>query len=448
MKKTIVNAFSEEETNEVAKRTGFIKRDRKLPASSFLNALMFSVCNQQTTSLPDITSDLSANFDVDISKEALHKKFTSEAVGFLKELINIQIKRQFDLTTNRKENDGAEKAPFPSIKAKDSSKYSLPDTYSGAYPGFGNFSKKNGVMNIQYEYDLLKGNWLSVELTNVTRNDQKDSKETLGSITKGDLYIRDLGYITPSYLGCIIDREAFFLNRLPSQAGIYKLGKEQIKWKEIDKKFKNTGVPFLDIDVLIYKNKFLPCRMIIEPVNDDEYRKRLKDAENSAKSRKLGVSDDHKIRCRYNVFITNVDRETLPVERIRKAYYLRWQIELVFKTWKSYFEINKVKKVKIERLECQLLAKLLWILLNWNLFRACNQYVQKNKPAKGVSILKFFKRCLSFSSSLRLVVLRRMSIKKWLYETFIPSIDNTACEAPKGKSTHYQILSSIGFSLS
>jgi len=29
---------------------------------------------------------------------------------------------------------------------------------------------------------------------------------------------------------------------------------------------------------------------------------------------------------------------------VRKTYYLRWQIELVFKTWKSFFHIDKIKK--------------------------------------------------------------------------------------------------------
>lgn len=438
MERLILDSFSEEKIHAVARETGFIKRARKLSAQSFLNTLMFSVCNQQLTSLPDITSDLAVNFNIDISKEGLHKKFTPEATAFLRELINIKIRQQFDLIIE------GQKALFSTIKVKDSSKYSLPDTYQGAYPGFGNFSKKNGIMNIQYEYDLITGTWLSVELTNVTRNDQRDCKETLDSITEGDLHMRDLGYITPSYLECIIERKAFFLNRLPPQANIYTTEKEPIKWKDIDRKFKKTGGSCSDIDVLIYRDKLLPCRLIIEPVSDEEYKRRLKDAENSAKSRKVGISDDHKIRCRYNVFITNIKRGILSAERIRKTYYLRWQIELVFKTWKSYFEVHKVKKVKKERMECQLLAKLLWILLNWDLFRACNQYVQKTNPSKGLSVLKFFKRCLSFSFSLRLVLLKRIPMKKWLDEEFIPAIDNTACEAPKGKYTHYQWIKLFG----
>jgi hypothetical protein len=192
--------------------------------------------------------------------------------------------------------------------------------------------------------------------------------------------------------------------------------------------------------VLVYKKEQLGCRLIIERINDIEYKKRLKHAVNSAKSRGVGLSAKHRLRCRYNSFITNEDKTILPFEKIRKTYYLRWQIELVFKTWKSFFEINKVKKVRKERLECQLLAKLLWILLNWRLFQTCNQYIQKRAPDKGVSTIKFFKRCLSFSPSLRQVILQQMSLNKWLKKIFLPLVENTVCESRSNEITHYKIL--------
>lgn len=254
------------------------------------------------------------------------------------------------------------------------------------------------------------------------------------------MHIRDLGYITPVYLNAIVKKEAYFLNRLPPQVNLYNLKKEPLDWASIDRKFNKTGSDSLEIEVLVYKKEQLGCRLVIERINDDEYKKRLKHAVNSAKSRGVGLSEKHRIRCRYNSFITNVDKKILPVEKIRKTYYLRWQIELVFKTWKSFFEINEVKKVKKERLECQLLAKLLWILLNWRLFQTCNQHIQKKSPEKGVSTIKFFKRCLSFSHSLRLVILRQMTLTKWLKNIFLPLIENTGCEARNKEITHYKIL--------
>ncbi len=92
------------------------------------------------------------------------------------------------------------------------------------------------------------------------------------------------------------------------------------------------------------KNK-IPCRMLIEPVSDIEYCKRLKKAVEKTKSRCSVPSELLKIWLKYNLFITNVSANILPFEVIRKTYYLRWQIELVFKTWKSFFKIDRIKKV-------------------------------------------------------------------------------------------------------
>lgn len=297
----------------MAKQTKFMERSRKLPPFAFLNTLMFSVCNQSKVSLPDITADLNQQFSVDISKEALHKKFTGRAVRFLEAVIKERLNRQFALP----KEDGLNKH-FLGVNAKDSCKFSLPSTYEGDYPGFGNFSKKNGIMNLQYEYDLLGGNWKDIKLTNIKSNDQNESNQTVGSICKGHLYLRDLGYITPKYLKAVIKNGASFLNRLPSQVGICTVDGEPMDWDSIHRKFNKTGAMSLDMDVLAYKKEQIPCRLVIERVDDNEYRKRLKKAENSAKSQGVGVSKAHKIRCRYNIFITNVGKEILPTKALRK----------------------------------------------------------------------------------------------------------------------------------
>jgi len=420
-----------------------VKRGRKLTASNFVNTLMFPFCNQAKTSLQDIAADLGQQFGVRISKEAIHKKFTAQGVRFLEELVKVVLSQQFSLPV-----EDELKTNFSSIKIKDSTKFMLPCTYGKDYPGFGNFSKKKGMMNLQYEYDLISGKWEYIELTNINRNDQKDSRETAGSISKGGLYIRDLGYITPVYLKTIIKRGAYFLNRIHSQVNMRTLEGKHVDFVGIDRRFKKTGVTSMDIDVTVYEKDPIHCRLVVERVSEQEYKKRLEHARKSAKARNVGLSDRHKTRCRYNTFITNADRDILPMEKIRKTYYLRWQIELVFKTWKSFLEINKVKKVKKERMECQLLAKLLWILLNWSLFNTCNRYIQKEIPDRGISVLKFFKRCLGFSYTLRQVVLKRTDTFKWLYHVFLPMIDNTSCEASKGKQTHYQVMRELLTTLS
>jgi len=277
-------------------------------------------------------------------------------------------------------------------------------------------------------------------MTKGLRNDQRDSKETADNITKGDLHIRDLGYITPTYLLAIEDKEAFFLNRLPPKAGVFDKAMQPLDWKKMDASFRKKKLASMELDVLVYEKDKIPCRLIIEPVDDKEYCRRLEKAKISAKSRAGGITELYKIKLRYNTFITNVGAAILPLAVIRKTYYLRWQVELVFKTWKSFFRIDKIKKVKKERLECQLLAKLLWIQINWGLFRTYNIHVKQIDKEQGVSLLIFFKRCVKFSASLRLVLMKKLSMSVWLEQVYLPLIIDCLCAAPKNKHTHYQSM--------
>ncbi|OSX89874.1 hypothetical protein S3E15_02910 [Bacillus mycoides] len=64
-----------------------------------------------------------------------------------------------------------------------------------------------------------------------------------------------------------------------------------------------------------------------------------------------------------NVYITNTSLEGVPTNYVHSLYSLRWQIEILFKTWKSFFEIDECKNIKRERLECHLYGQLIGILL-------------------------------------------------------------------------------------
>ena len=58
------------------------------------------------------------------------------------------------------------------------------------------------------------------------------------------------------------------------------------------------------------------------------------------------MKDKSKRLMSMNVYITNTSPEEVPPNYVHSLYSLRWQIEILFKTWKSFFEIDECKGIK------------------------------------------------------------------------------------------------------
>lgn len=430
----IKEVFSEGHLRELARKSGFQQRSSKLLPHQFALAMIFSEGSNNNLSLLDLVAHLHADGANKISKVALHKKFSDQAVDFMNAIlldsINQKIRQDVsDFSTH-----------FSKILIKDSTKFSLQSDYDGEFKSYGNFSKKNGLLSIQFEYDVQTQQMMRLELHPGLRNDKADSNQTLKDLLPGSLYIRDLGYVSGEYLQAFQNNNAYFLNRLPPQASLFTPEGKPISWKEIHSRFSRKKLSFMEMDVLVFKDVKAPCKCIIEPVSKEEYKKRLEKQTTSSNSRHLNLSELQKIRLRYNIFITNAPEEKLSTKNIRRIYYLRWQIELLFKTWKSYYRINEVKVVKKQRLLCQLYGKLILIVIGARLRQIHQKVVSETNTEMGVSILKFNKRVSQLSREIKDLFLGKTNIMIWLEHRYLPLTSDCICNAPKGKETHYKIL--------
>ena len=65
----------------------------------------------------------------------------------------------------------------------------------------------------------------------------------------------------------------------------------------------------------------------------------------------------------WSVFITNVPRDWLAAKDIMLLYRLRWQVELIFKLWKSLAKLDAIAHCGPHRFLCQFYARLLALLV-------------------------------------------------------------------------------------
>jgi len=423
--------------SELARKSGFLQRVSKLKPAEFIDMLMFGELDHSQLSLQDYCNDLAQQHQRSLSKVGLHKRFNERTLKFLKSVLATQMAVKLDC------GQLSHWQPFSRVIITDSSKFTLPEQFKEHYPGFGNFGVSS-IMNIQYSFDLKHGNWENLELTKATQNDQSYSAKTLDQIKKGDLHIRDLGYVTLEYMGKLIQQEAFFLNRPHPQVKLVQhSNNEQMDWTKLYQKMRGSNKHFETMVTVGTGKEAIDCRLVALPVPEQVWAKRIRKAEQKAKSQKSSITDEYKARCKFTIFITNTTGKILNAEAIIELYRLRWQIELVFKTWKSLLGIHKVKAVQKDRLECQLIAKFIWILLNWKIFRYLDFIVQKDSPGYSCSMWKFFKQARRSGYALRMVVNGGLDLKQWCEIFIIPIIKYMLIEPKKGKKAAFEIVNDL-----
>lgn len=407
----------------------------------FLTTLMFAHQQGKDLSLLDICGDLHTQYDLQIKKQSIQERFNEHAVAFMKSILSMLLENQIKSTVKEERLSF-----FNRIRIKDSTRFTLPAAYAQTYNGQGGaVANSESMISIQYEYDLLSAATLDLRLTTGTRNDQLDAKENTHDIAENDLFIRDLGYSTLGYLRQIINGKAYFLNRLGPQTTVYNTEKnnEELDFLECQKKIKKHNLSYLQYNVIIGKDAQVPCRLVIYPVDRDTYERRVRKTTKQAKSCGHKVSDAFKSRAQLTFYITNVSEDKLPASAIKKTYGLRWQIELFFKIWKSQANIDNVKEMKQHRFECQLIAKLLWLIIHWKIFQYIVVHVSHKQKDKSCSMWKYYKHAYRINTVVRDIISEPDKLVILLYDLANIAVNQFNLEEKKGKTSHYKTLTAL-----
>lgn len=145
-----------------------------------------------------------------------------------------------------------------------------------------------------------------------------------------------------------------------------------------------------EMTVYLGKEERMKVRLVIEklpPKKAAEKRRKLKIYKNN---KRRNVSKKRLTLCNINTYITNTNQKQIPAKEIRQYYSLRWQIEILFKAWKSVYHIDKIKKMKLERFECMNYGTLILVIITTHLISYFkNALFKKNK--NELSELKLFK---------------------------------------------------------
>lgn len=417
-----------------------------------LEVLMFNQFESKELSLESISSTLFDTHGIEISKQSLHERFNERTVMFFKQLVNDFIEK----TLNESDFNLDIYKRFSKVKIKDSTSFQLPDVFKNIFPGSGGSASKSQI-RIQFEYDLKRGEVCDLSLHAFNDQDQTNSNETIGQVETNDLIIRDLGYVNIPVLESIEKKEAFYLNRLPTNTNVYVKNDMgdfvPIDYFEIQKNLKKNDLSISEFEVYIGEQKF-KSRLVLEVLPEEVYKERLRNAtkqreklnkknikknkkrrqENLAlikagqKPKKLlevkgAFTMQEKALMKLNGYLTNIDSEDLSLKNVRTVYRMRWQVELIFKAWKQTAKIENIKKTKIERFLSFLYAKLLYILCNWLIYKSvfCEMWLNYRVV---ISVQKLYNRIKSIMDSYKVAIRQAVKNKPKALLDFITTLSD------------------------
>lgn len=338
---------------------GFYKRSSKLLPSKFFDILLYSASINGQFSLGQFSGEAAIGYDIPITKQGIDSRFDERAVSFVKSILGEVITNQIGEPL-----DSQFLTKFNKIRIKDGTRFDLPQRLKENFPGFGGKITSDAAACVQYEFDLKNRCLLDLDITSAKRTDYQDAKEKVDQIDKGDLVIRDLGYFSLDVLKSIKGKKAFFLSRLKPKMKVFDQASGEMDFCRLYAKMVSNQMPQVHIQAFIGEKERFPVRMSIERVPEEVYQKRIIAVDKQNRKKGHTTSEEFRIRARFNILVTNVSEEDLPEEKMYSLYKTRWQIELVFKTWKSTIGISKLQPMKYHRFMCLLYAKFILFLVN------------------------------------------------------------------------------------
>jgi hypothetical protein len=280
---------------------------------------------------------------------------------------------------------------FDAVHITDATVLSLPTKLAAHHKGLGGTNAAS-AMKIQASYDIKSKRFTKTAIReNATENDASYMAEWVKCVNRNELSIADLGYYSVSHFKTLAEKGAYFMSKIKSNTILYDEHGEIIDMVRL---LKKNG--FLDRNVIIKGDAgktVLTVRFCGVKLPSKEYAERIRKANKAAKASSKTLTKEELERLKWILIITNVSDAMMNCQAVCEVYRIRWQIEIIFKSWKSYFSIDEMTNVGKHYLDCMLYGKLVIITILTAMY-AKMHFLVFQTTQRYISYLRFMKNMI------------------------------------------------------
>lgn len=372
----------------------FCLRQRLLSPMAFIHLCFQMSSLMELVSLSDYLFFLDQHYGIKMSKQGIGQRFNASSVIWLRDLLAEVLMISLGMEQAR--------GVFSAVRILDSTRFGAIAKFASVFKGCGGDGSASGV-KLHYEYDLLSGKIDQMHLVSASQNDVQAAYPK--NCQSGALLMRDLGYWKAGYWIAIAQQGAYFLSRVKSNAALWE--KKGGQWQKVGlsqvvENFIQTKAPRQSYLFYLREGaKSVASRVLIERLPEQVVEQRIRQ-----RRAKYGQTLSQKILlfAKVNLFITNASQEQIPDQEIRNFYALRWQVELVFKTFKSIFHLHRHKDMSLHRFETLIYAKLILFVLGQKITALIQQYAWQSQKQE----ISFWKSMKQYDLFLRQEIIIRL----------------------------------------
>jgi hypothetical protein len=358
--------------DRAARASGFVRRQSKLSGARFVQTLTFGWLADPAATLEGL-SQTAATLGVAISPQGLDQRFTPAAATFLEQVLQAAVG-----TVVAAEPVAVPiLARFAGVYVQDSTTVGLPAALAEVWPGCGNASTpaaQSAAVKLQVRLDL-RGGALAGPLLHAGRDHDRAAPRH-PPLPCGALRLADLGYYSLAEFRDLDAAGVYWLSRLQVQAAVFDAAGRR---RDLLALLAAPATPEVDLPVTLGVDERLPARLLAVRVPPEVAAERRRKLHAEARRRGQMVSARRLAWADWTILVTNVPTALLTLREGLGLARARWQIELLFKLWKSHGRIDAWRSAKPERILCELYAKLLALVVqHWLLLTACWAYPDRS----------------------------------------------------------------------
>jgi hypothetical protein len=331
--------------DRAAQATRFVQRQSKLTGAKFVQTLVFGWWDNPDATYEQL-AQTATGLGVPITAQGWDNRFTAEAADCLKQ--TLENARHSAIIADAVMIPVLQR--FNGVYIQDGTTITLPDALADVWPGGGGNTPTGtrAALKAQVQFNLTEGQLTRLDLQSGRAQDKTAPMQTT-ALPPGALRIADLGYFSIPVLATYARQGVFWLTRYQAKLLLFETDGQPL---DLLRRLPNAEPTVLDQTMQVTGQK-LTCRLIAVRVPSPVAEERRRKLRVEAKREGHPPSARPLVLCDWVILLTNVPPKRLSVTEVLVLARARWQIELLFKLWKSYGQVDESRSAKPYRIRCE-----------------------------------------------------------------------------------------------